>query len=236
MGRLAIYAIVLSVTLTVGIVSSVVISKDISKLHIYDVEDDVAVMYECGETQAVLSFDCSNANMRDALDEMQHDVSDIDFVASVGNSANCAKSITSLSKVFAIEDVLLYDTKRTVTLSDSTENVIKPDGNYVYTLPDKEKVTFCFVDDKYITYFEYNGKTLLILPDGVDVLSIPARYRKAHTIVLSSCPENYNYLQCDTLVLSTDEDIAFYLMKQMYTVSRRVLLTSQGKITLIEEV
>ena len=234
--RLAIYALILSVTLTVGIVSSVVISKDISKLHIYDVEDDVAVMYECGETQAVLSFDCSNANMRDALDEMQHDVSDIDFAASVGNSANCAKSITSLSKVFAIEDVLLYDTKRTVTLSDKTENVIKPDGDCVYTLPDKEKVTFCFIDDKYITYFEYNGKTLLILPDGVDVMSIPARYRKAHTIVLSSCPENFNYLQCDTLVLSTDEDIAFYLMKQMYTVSRRVLLTSQGKITLIEEV
>ncbi len=234
--RLGVYALVLAFTLTVGCVSSVLVSRDVSSLHIYDVDDGTAILYESGETQAVLSFDCSNANMRDALDEMQHDVSDVDFSVSVGNSANCAKNITSLSKVFAIKDVLLYDTKRTITLSDNTENVIKPDGDYVYTLPDGEKVTLCFVEEKYITYFEYNGKSLLILPDDVDVLTVPARYRKAHTIVLGSCPENYSYLQCDTLVLSTDESTAFYLMKQMYNVSHRVLLTSQGKITLIEEV
>ena len=76
----------------------------------------------------------------------------------------------------------------------------------------------------------------MIIPRDVDAEFIPESYRNADTIVVCDCPQNYELLACETLVVSGNFDVSYNIMKLMYPISEKVMLTCEGDINLVTQV
>lgn len=234
--RIRLFALTSTLVFLVGFVSAGVISSNCASLNIYNVGDGVAVMYDSPDTSAMLSFECKSSYAYSTVYKLREDADELDFCASVSDTLVGANSLKILSDEFAINDVLLYDTVRTVSLSDNVDTVITPAPVQTVYLSDDTKVTYHQVNDDYITYFESAGYTVLILPQFTDVAEIPEEYRTADTIVMRKCPENFELLCCDTLVISEDSDSAHHIMRKAHSVCNRALLTSESDVELLLEV
>ena len=154
----------------------------------------------------------------------------------MNNTSSGINCLESLCEVFAIDTVLLYDTKRTVHLPESVNNVVDIEDSQSVEFSDGSKAEYVMIDEKCLTYFTYSEKSLLIIPKGIDIESVEEKYRNADTIVLCDCPENFELLSCDTLIISADEYVSYNLMKLTHGISNRVLLTCEGDIKLATEV
>ncbi len=216
--------------LLTGHISATVLSQPLKTLNVYDVDNGMAVLYSDSDVSAVLALECNSKNRNTLINELQSTVSEIDFCASLSNTSNGANTLSSLSKVFAISDVLLYDTKRTVTLSEATGEITTPDKELVVHLSDEEKVTYTLIDGKYVAYFENEQSTVLVLPSYVDVENISEEYRSADVIIVNTCNSNFELLSCDTLIISAKRDTAYNIMKYMSSVCGRVMLTAENDI------
>lgn len=228
--RVKVYIFSVVFMLLSGYISASVLSRPLEILNVYDVDNGTAVLYSDCDISAVLALECNDKNRSILTDKLQSTVSEIDFCASVSNTTNGANTLSSLSKVFAISDVLLYDTKRTVTLSDTTGEVTIPDEEIVVHLSDEVRVVYTLVDEKYVAYFESERSSVLILPSYVDVKNLENEYRSADVIVVNTCNENFELLSCDTLIISAKSDTAYNIMKYMSSVCERVILTAENDI------
>ncbi len=224
--------LILSVLLMLctGYISASLLSRPLETLSVYDVESGTAVLYNDCDVSAFLTLECNSKNRNILIDKLKSTVSEIDFCASLSNTTDGANTLSSLSKVFAISDVLLYDTRRAVTLSKTTERVTVPDEEIIVHLSDEASVTYTLVDEKYVAYFENDDSTVLILPSYVDVENISEEHRSADVIVVNTCNSNFELLSCDTLIISSDSDTAYNKMKYMSGVCERVMLTAENDI------
>ncbi len=216
--------------LIVGNISAMLMTQNTQSLYVYDVDEGKAVVYSSPESNCILALDCNKHNCADVVNKLEHTTDKIDFIGAVSNTRNAKNSLEYLSEVFAINDVLLYDTKRTVKLSDTVTNVITPTQRCTVNLSDNAVVDYYLIDNAYVTYLSTEKTDVLILPDYIDVSLIPQHIRSADVIITSTCPENFDMLNCDTLIISADEDCAYHIMKTMYTVSERVLLTAESDV------
>ncbi len=219
-----------------GYLSALILSGTTSSLYVYDVENGSAVMYSDNDVNAVLSFDCNKANASDTISKIENTVSDIDFCSSVTDTTNSLNCFNKLNEAFAISDVLVYDTKRTVSLPDTVENVVAPSDVYTVTLSDHSTATYVKINGEYIIYLDTEKGSVLILDSVTNALDIPERYRYADTIVMRECPKSFEKLSCDTLIVSMSEEYAHSIMVLAYSISERVLLTADGDIRMIMEV
>ncbi len=234
--RLKVISLCLCVIFFFGYASAVYFDSKVSTINVYDVENGIGVMYKSTDTTALLSLDCNNKNAYKAIDKLENTVSELDFVSSVANNQNSYKSLNSLTKAFAIDNVLLYDNKRTVTLPDTVDSLIVPKEHQKVLLNDEDVVAYYMVEDKYVTYLNTKTASLLIVPSGVDAALIPDEYKSASIIVFTKPPKNFELLSCDTLIISAKKDSAYYDMKLCSCICNRALLTSDGDIEIIMEV
>ncbi|MDO4748674.1 MAG: ComEC/Rec2 family competence protein [Eubacteriales bacterium] len=234
--RLKILSLLTVLMLSVGYLHAFYLDSNTVELNVYDVGGGLAVVHSSSDTTAVLTLDCSTSNATKTIRKLEQTVDNIDFASSVADNADSANALKSLTKAFAINDVLLYDTKRTVTLSETTGVVLEPSLYQEVQLADNSVISYYMVKGTYITYLDSEMYSMLILPYGVDVADVPEKFRVADVIVLNSCVENYELLSCDTLIISSNEDFAYYTMKYIYEISNRVLLTAESDVSIILEV
>lgn len=220
----------------VGYVVSGVLSSSIIKLNVFYVGNGTAVMYSDNDISAVLELECNSNFDYYAVDKIERTTNTVDFCSSVSDTGSAISSLYTLTKAFAISDVLLYDTKRSVELPDSVNNVITPSENFKVELSDNASVTYYLTENGYIIYMNSKGKTALILPSYADVENIPESFRKADYIVMNNSPLNSSLLSCDTLIISNDVDVSNNIMKFTDVSYNRVLLTSNSDIEIILEV
>lgn len=234
--RIKVMALSSTFILLVGYVSATLMSVNTTTLNVYDVDNGMAVMYNSADINAVLALDCSRQNAVSTISKMEDDITEIDFYSSVADTANSLSSLETVSKEFAISNVLLYDTKRDISMPSTVCSVAAPSDVHTVNLGGDTVVTYCLVDDVYITYLNSAKGSVLILPQYIDAADIPESFRTADTIVINNCPLNFEVLSCDTLIISAKADSAYNIMKFTGGISRRVLLTAQGDIRLIMEV
>ncbi|MBQ8859797.1 MAG: ComEC/Rec2 family competence protein [Ruminococcus sp.] len=219
-----------------GYISVTLLTYSKSSLYVYDVGEGIAVMYSDDDVNAVLSLECNKNNTYNLLNSLQRTVSDIDFCASVSDTNDGLNSLSAVTKVFAISDVLLYDTKRTVVLSDTTDRVTQCQGDVTVNLSDEVTVFYLMVDNDYVVYLQGENKSVLVLPYSVDAAQIDERYRNADIIVARCCPANYELLRCDTLVISNDSEYLYHTMSEMSSVSNKIFLTADSDVEIKMEV
>ena len=234
--RLSLFVLVVTLVFSAGYISSTVGAMSVCSINIYDAYGGETVVYSSYDTNAVLSIDCNDRYSDYIVSDIAKDVSSIDFASSVVDTKSATNSLKKLCEAFAIKDVLLYDTKRTVTFDDSVNSVCSPQYTDVVELADGSRACYILAKDVYVTYFTYSDKSLLILPRDVDAEFIPESYRNADTIVVCDCPENYELLACETLVVSGNFDVSYNIMKLMHPISEKVMLTCEGDIKLVTEV
>ena len=222
--------------LLAGYVTSGLLSSKVSTLNVYGVEYGTAVIYSDSSVTAVLELDCSKSNIYQVIDKIERKTNHIDFASSISDDTTSVNSLYSLTKVFAISDVLLYDTKRSVELADSVDNVIVPAENFTVELSDTVSVQYYMTDEGYIIYLNANDNTTLILPPYIDAQNIPENFRKADTIIINNNPLNSQLLTCDTLIISADESCAENIMKFTDVSYQRALLTADKDIEIVEVV
>lgn len=231
--RFQLFTILMTVLFLVGYISANLFSYDVSALYVYEVADGIAVLYSSREISAVLNIESKSYSMNSVVDEIKSTVSDLDFVAAVNNTSYSSNSVKSLSEVFAIDTVLLYDTKRTVSLSDDVLELVEIDDSQTVEFSDGSIAEYIMADEKYIVYFTCSEKSVLIVPEGFDVTNIEEKYRNADTIILSDCPENFELLSCDTLIVNEGGTAGHNLMKLTRVISNRVLFTDDGDIKIV---
>lgn len=234
--RLSLFVVVVTLVFSAGYISNTISSMNVCSLNVYNAFDGEAVSYSSYDTNVVLSIDCNDRYSDYIVGRISNDITSVDFASSVVDTKSASNSLKKLCEAFAIEDVLLYDTKRTVTFDDSVTNVCSPQFTDTVEFSDGSRASYLLADDVYVTYFTYANKSLLILPRSVDVENISQEYRKADTIVVCDCPENYELLACETLIVSENSDVAYNIMKFMHPISDRVMLTCEGDIKLVTEV
>lgn len=221
--------------LLVGYLSAVFITDKTTTLNVYDVDNGCAVTYSSSDTYAVLSLDCNKINAVSTIGKMKDDTAQLDFYSSVADTTNSLNSLVNCGKEFAISSVLLYDTKREVSLPNTIVDVTTLSDVHTVYLSDAV-ITYYPVGEVYITYLDSEKGSVLILPQYIDAVDIPDKFRTADTIVMRNCPLNAELLSCDTLIISATQDRAYNIMKFAHSISDRVLLTAEGDLRLIMEV
>ena len=219
-----------------GYVVSGVLSAKVSTIDVFDVGNGTAVMYSDSMITAVIELDCNRKNAYNTVRKIERKTSHVDFISSISDDVASVNSLYSLTKVFAISDVLLYDTRRSVELPDSVENVLKPGENFTVEFSDNAKADYFLTEEGYIIYLSTAQSTTLILPAYIDVFNIPDSYRKADYIVVNNSPLNSELLICDTLIVSADESCAKNIMKFTDICFNRALLTADKDIEIVEVV
>ena len=234
--KFSLFTILVTILFLTGYITATVFSSGICSLYVYDANDGVAVLYSSKEITTMLNIECTGYELNSVVTNIKRTAPKLDFAAGVNNSSDCSNSLKSLCEVFAIDTVLLYDTKRTVALPDSVKTVLELQDCQTVEFSDGSKAEYIMIDEKYAVYFTYCDKSLLIVPENTDVENLDEKYRKADTIILSDCPTNFDLLSCDTLVISTGGIESYNLMKVTHGISNRVLLTCEGDIKLVTEV
>jgi len=234
--KVKVFALSCAMMFLIGYLSALILSGSTSALYVYDVENGCAVMYSGHDVNAVLNLDCNKGNASSTIRKIENTVSGIDFCSSVSDTANSLNCLNSLNEAFAINDVLVYDTKRTVTLPDTVDNVVVPSDVYTVTLSDYATATYLKIDEEYIIYLDTDKGSVLVLDRFVDVSDIPKSYRCADTIIMRECPQSFEKLSCDTLIISSSSKYAYNIMALAHNISERVLLTADGDIRMVMEV
>lgn len=233
---LKVCALSLTMIFLAGYVTSGVLSMNLCKLNVFYAGDGTAVMYSDKDANAVLELDCKSSFDYLAVDKIDKMTNKVDFCSSVSDTITSVRSLYSITKAFAISDVLLYDTRRSVELDETVENIIIPTENYTVELSDNASVSYILTDDGYIIYLNTNGNTALILPPSIDAKNIEPAYRKVDYIVMNNSPLNAELLSCDTLIISNFADASKKIMKFTDVSYERVLLASDSDIEIILEV
>lgn len=234
--RLRVVSFLITILLLVGMVTATVMSESITTLDVYSVESGLAVMYRNNDTAAVLSLDCNTKNTAHTISKLERTVPRINFCSSVSNTTNSANSLNLLCESFAISDILLYDTKRDVSLPQTARNIVTPADVHTVHLSDSAVVTYYKINDVYITYLDSITGSVLILPSVIDASNIPDEFVVADTIIMRNCPKNLQCLKCDTLIISNDASVSHNIMQYAYSICDRVLLSADGDISLKMEV
>lgn len=234
--RFSLFTILVTILFLVGYITASVFSGSVCKLYVYDVSNGLSVVYSSKELSAVLNIDSSSYERNSSVSKIKNTVPSLEFAATVNVSNSGRSCMESLCEAFAIDTVLLYDTKRTVHLPDSVGNVINLESSKTVEFSDGSKAEYIMADDKYFVYFTYSTKSLLIVPTGADIENLEEKYTNADTIILCDAPQNFELLSCDTLVISADESVSYNLMKLTHSISNRVLLACEGDIKLVTEV
>lgn len=233
--RVKVLALSSTLILLVGYLSATLITASTTTLNVYSVDNGCAVTYSSAGTSAVLSLDCNKSNALSTISKMKKSTTKVDFYSSVSDTTNSLNSLVNCSEEFAISSVLLYDTKRDVSLPNTIVDVATPGDVYTAHIADAV-VTYYLVSDVYITYLDSAKGSVLILPQFVDVSDIPETFRTADTIIMGNCPLNFGLLSCDTLVISASAERAYNIMNFAHSISERVLLTAQGDVSIVMEV
>lgn len=228
--RVRVFALSCVLVFFSGYVSATLLTYEQSSLYVYDVENGTAVLYSDNDVNAVLSVDCNKNNTNRLISDIQKTVSNIDFCACVSDTENGANSVSALSKSFAISEVLLYDTKSTVDFSEATENVTVLSGDMTVNLSDDVTAYYFMAQESYVTFLESKNSSVLILPKYIDVADIKEEYRSADVVIVNNCPNNFELLNCKTLIISAGSEYAYNTMKCMYSICDRVLLTALSDI------
>ena len=236
MFALKVCALSLTMIFLAGYTTSGVLSMNLCKLNVFYAGDGTAVMYSDKDVNAVLELDCKSNFDYLTVDKIGKTTNKVDFCSSVSDTMMSVRSLYSLTKAFAISDVLLYDTRRSVELDKTVDNTIIPTENYTVELSDNASVSYILTDDGYIIYLNTNGDTALILPPSIDAKNIEPAYRKADYIVMNNSPLNSGLLSCDTLIISNFADVSKKIMKFTDVTYERVLLASDSDIEIILEV
>lgn len=234
--RLRMVSLLITLLLLAGMVSATVMSESITTLNIYSVESGLAVMYKNSDINAVISLDCTTKNTASTIRKLERTVPRINFCSSVSNTSNSANSLDLLCESFAISDILLYDTKRDISLPQTVDNITTPTDVHTVHLSDSAVVTYYKVYDVYIIYLDSVTGSVLILPSVIDASDIPKQYCVADTIVMRECPLNFERLKCDTLIISNSADVSYSIMQYSSSICDRALLTADGDISLRMEV
>lgn len=229
-------ALSLAMIFLAGYVTSGMLSMNTCKLNVLYAGDGTAVMYSDKDVTAVLELDCKSNFSYLTVDKIERITNKVDFCSSVSDTISSVHSLYSLTKAFAISDVLLYDTKRSVELDETVENIIIPNKNFTVELSDNATVSYILTDDGYIIYLNTKGDTVLILPPFIDAKNIEPAYRKADYIVMNNSPLSCELLSCETLIISNFADMSDEIMKFTDVLYERVLLASDNDIEIILEV
>lgn len=229
-------ALSLAMVFLAGYITSGVLSLNTSKLNVLDVGDGTAVMYTDSDISAVLKLDCNQSNNYLAVDKIERMTNSVDFCSSVSDTTTSVNSLYALTKAFAISDVLLYDTRRSVEFGGKVGNMITPSDDFTVELNDNARVNYLMTDDGYIIFLNARGCTTLILPPFIDARNIPENYRTADYIIMNNNPINSGLLSCDTLIVSNCDDYSSKIMKFTDVCCNRVLLTVDGDIEIVLEV
>lgn len=221
---------------TIGFVSAYALSTSYSRLTVYDVSNGTAIYYNSPSVNAVIDLQCTTVKCNKVVSEIEKSTTQVDYYSCVSNTTTGRKNLSTFSQAFAINNVLLYDSKSDSALSHSIRNVDTPTDIYTVRLSDTESIYYYLISGEYVTYFVSKEYTTLILPGYFDAADLPEYLCKADTIVVSSSILNYERLSCDTLIISTSEEFSDKIMGHMYKISNRVLLTKDGDIELLMEV
>lgn len=225
----------LAVFLT-GYITSGLLNSKVANIDVFSVVNGTAIMYSDNSITAVLELDSRKSKVYEAVSKIEHKTNRVDFVSSVSDNLTSVTSLYALTKVFAISDILLYDTKRSVTIPDTVDDFIVPDGDCTVELGDNAKAQYIWTDEGYIIYLKTQVSTSLILPPFIDAKNIPETYRSADYIIINNSPLNAELLTCDTLIISADESWADNILKATDVCYKRALLTSDKDIEIVEVV
>lgn len=206
-----------------------------SALSVYDAGNGTAVMYKNKDVYAMISFECNSKNRYEIIEKLQHSVPHIDFCSSVGDNPNSRNSVTALTQAFAINNILLYDTKKEF-IFDFPCIVSEASDDCTVKLSQTAYVRYYKTKHGYATFLKDSDFSVLVLPHLANAEHLPKDMRSCDVIVVSSDIENFKLLRCDTLVVSAQEDMAYSLMEMLCSISKKVMLTTDSDIKILTEV
>ena len=205
-------------------------SHKTEQVAFYDVGDGIAVVYRDKDVDAILSLDCNGEGVMHVVEDMERYATDVDFYACTSNTFSAMRSLNSFAQSFAIDDVLLYDNKRTIEVLETVGNVHKPGKTYSVVLSENVVADYYYFDERYVIYLKAYDETMLVLPYLFDAEFLPENMRCADYIVTNGAVVNFELLSCDTLVVSADEDKSKNILKYMHGIFNKAYLTSDGDV------
>lgn len=231
--RFSLTVIFLVLAFICGEISAIILNSDESeRMNFYNIGDGIAVVYHNEDTDAVLMLDCSGEGRTYVVDKVSLYADDIDFYACTNNTSSAVRSMTSFAQSFAIDDILLYDNKRTINLPGTVNNILKTAMVHEVTISENVVAKYYMVGNSYVVYLSMYDKTMLILPYMSDAALLPENMRKADYIAINGMVDNTELLKCDTLIISADKEKSKRILKYMYGMYNNAYLTSDGDVNI----
>ncbi len=183
------------------------IADSSSAITIYSVGSGVTAAVHSGSNISLLACGGSATARETVIDDISDDHFSVDYVIIPNNKNKYSRFQSEILNQFDVSSILLYDKD-----SSNSQLISEYDGNSRYVFGDDvqfvvnltDTVTDTVVSVNSVTYQFIKGSnsSLLFVPSGGDIATVPEEFRNADYALLDSVPDNSQLLDCNSLIYS----------------------------------
>ncbi len=207
-----------------------------AELKVYSTENGVTATVENGDDIILLSCGGEMRDYKKISSDIERNHASLDFIIIPNQNKKYFSYLAHMITEFDSEQILVYDIE-----SEKQECFYEYDGysrtafgnDLSFSINVNENVSneICNVNGVTCQYVKIYDKTVLFLISGTDINEIPEKYRSADYLIIDKLPDNYNLLNCDTVIYSGDEKYDKEDYNTIKEISDNIKLTYEDTVT-----
>ncbi len=226
-----------AITLILGWAFFALSAYSTTTLNVYSTGGGMAVSVENGYNFSVLSCTGSSKRREQIIDEISADCVGIDNVIIPVANKNSTDCLSALLYEFDVSNILVYDknVRKQKIYSEydgHSRTVFGENVHFTVNIADGVSDDIINVDRKTYQILKSGDSTVMLMPEGGDVLSLPEKYRTADYLVIDSLPKNYKLLKCKSVIYTGKAELYEEVYNSLLKINADVLCPASDKLSI----
>ncbi len=222
-------------TLILGWAVFAIISYNTTTLGVYYSGGGVTAAVTNGYNATLISCGGANGSKDDVIESISKDITSLDNIIIPNQKNKYSKYLPDLLGEFDVSNVLVYDkdsnTQAMLEEYDGKKRTTFGDGISfsLFINSDTADTVYTF-DGNTVQYLDSNKTTMLFVPSGADVSKLPDKVRSADYLLTDGLPDNYELLDCGTVIYSGKDEKFKETEDELSLISEDIITVFSGKI------
>ena len=172
-------------------------------LTVYNTNGGVTAVVRNGENFSLISCGGKQRQRLNVINDVFEQTTSFDFIIVPSKNNNYDAYLDLFQREFDVSQILVYDNSQT-SKNDSCrffgENV-----SFSLYLNNKTINNVINIDGTTYQFLRTNGKTVLFAPENANLSCLPKQYLKVDFLISNGLPQNYELLDCESIILSVSD-------------------------------
>lgn len=212
-----------------------IISYNTTTLDVYYSGGGVTAAVTNGYNATLISCGGANGSKDDVIESISKDITSLDNIIIPNQKNKYSKYLPDLLGEFDVSNVLVYDkdsnTQAMLEEYDGKKRTTFGDGISfsLFINSDTADTVYTF-DGNTVQYLDSNKTTMLFVPSGADASKLPDKVRSADYLLTDGLPDNYELLDCGTVIYSGKDEKFRETEDELSLISEDIITVFSGNI------